>query len=256
MSTPQAVPRDLGQTAFARSNALARLAPAAAFGIVNVLTLDPVTPLLTLVIVVLALPVTGLSSHQLWRTTWPLLVAAATLAIVNTVADPTPGLGADDLVSGGVTAARLLAIALPGVIALATIDAVDLADALVQQLRVPPRFGYGALAALRLMPMLAEDWRAQALASRARGVAPSGLLGRVKSMAFRVLGLLVSSVRRATRLAVALDARGFDGALRATSRPSEWRTSDTWWTVGSFAAAALVVVLSIRWGAWDPLLIP
>ena len=42
---------------------------------------------------------------------------------------------------------RVLAIALPGVLALATTDPTDLADALVQQLHLPWRFAIGALAA-------------------------------------------------------------------------------------------------------------
>ena len=41
---------------------------------------------------------------------------------------------------------RLLALALPGVIAFATTDPTDLADGLIQHVRVPPRFAIGALA--------------------------------------------------------------------------------------------------------------
>ncbi|MEO8329549.1 MAG: energy-coupling factor transporter transmembrane component T, partial [Candidatus Nanopelagicales bacterium] len=219
MTSLTAHPRDVGTKPFTRANALARLAPALTFGLVNVVTLDPVTPALTLAVVLLALPATGLSASQLWRATWPLLVAAITLFVVNSFAFAAPGIGSADLTAGSVTAARLLAIALPGVVAFATIDPVDLTDALVQQLRVPPRFGYGALAALRLLPLLTQDWRSQTLAARARGVAPRGGISWVKALARRVLGLLVTAVRRATRLALALDARGFDGAQRATARP-------------------------------------
>jgi energy-coupling factor transport system permease protein len=250
VSTPTALPRDLGRTSFTRANPLARLAPATALGVANVITLDPVTPLLTLAVVAVALPATGLSPRQLTRSTWPLLVAAATLLAVNTLADPSPGIGWADVAVGTTTATRLLAVALPGLLAFATIDAVDLTDALVQQLHVPPRFGYGALAALRLMPMLAEDWRHQALAARARGISPRGPVARVRDVMRRVLGLLVTAIRRATRLALALDARGFDGATRATARPSAWTRSDTAWAVGGVGAAAAITVASIALGSW------
>ena len=45
----------------------------------------------------------------------------------------------------------------------------DLADALVQRWRVPARFAYGALAALRLLPLLSADWHMIGRARRARG---------------------------------------------------------------------------------------
>jgi len=254
VSTPFALPRELGTTAFTRSNPLARLAPAAALGVANVVTLDPVTPVLTLLVVAGTLPVLGLPPRQLARSTWPLFAAAATLLVVNTLANPAPGVGGEDLAVGATTAVRLLAVALPGLLAFATIDAVDLTDAAVQQLHVPPRFGYGALAALRLMPLLTEDWRHQALAARARGVTPRGPVARVRDVGRRVLGLLVTAIRRATRLAVALDARGFDGARRATARPSAWTGADTAWTAGGVAAAAAVTATSLVLGAWQPFL--
>ena len=254
MSAPTAFPRELGVTAFTRSNPLARLVPAAALGVVNVLTIDLVTPLLTLLLVVASVPLLGLSSPQLFRVTWPLGMATLTLFVVNTLAFGAEGIGAEDLYAGTATALRLLAVALPGVLALATIDQVDLTDALVQQLHVPPRFGYGSLAALRLLPLLTEDWNTQRLAARARGVSARGIIGRARALFQRVLLLLVSALRRATRLATALDARGFDAATRRTARPSVWTVTDTMWSVLGVLLAALVVAASVGWGSWDPLL--
>lgn len=253
MTVPTARPRELGTTPFTRANPLARLAPALALGAVNVATLDPVTPALTLVLVAATLPLAGLSPRQLARVSWPLLVAALTLLVVNTLAYPAPGVGEADLRAGAVTAVRLLAVALPGLVAFATVDAVDLADALVQQLHVPPRFSYGALAAMRLLPLLTEDWRCQTLAARARGVSARGPVQRATQAAHRVLGLLVTAVRRATRLAVALDARGFDRADRSTSRPSTWTGGDLGWLLAGTAAAVAVTVVSVALGGWQPL---
>ncbi|MFL6286874.1 MAG: energy-coupling factor transporter transmembrane component T family protein [Actinomycetes bacterium] len=254
MSLPTAFPRELGATPFTRANALARLAPAAALGLVNVLTLDPMTPVLTLALVMCVIPFTGLSWRDVVRVSWPLGLAAATLLVVNTLAYPASGIGLADVKAGAVTALRLLAIALPGVLAFATIDPVDLTDSLVQQLHVPARFGYGALAAMRLLPLLTEDWRSQALAARARGVSAHGVTPRVRRVFNRVLLLMVSALRRATRLAVALDARGFESASRATSRPSAWTPTDTAWTVGGVLTAVAVLVASWFTGSWDPLL--
>jgi energy-coupling factor transport system permease protein len=222
---------------------------------VNVLTLDLLTPVITLGVVVLALPVTGLSWRLALRVSWPLGVAALTLLVVNSVTYAAPGIGQPDLEAGVVTALRLLAIALPGVLVFSTIDSVDLTDALVQQLHVPARFGYGALAATRLLPLLVDDWRSQAVAARARGVAARGPAQWARYTARRVLLLLVSALRRATRLAVALDARGFADAHRSTSRPSPWTAADWGWVVGGVVVAAAVVGLSVVLGSFDVLLV-
>ena len=56
-------------------------------------------------------------------------------------------------------ALRLLAVALPGVLVFATTDPTDLADALIQNARAPPRFAIGALAAFRLVPLLVAEWQ-------------------------------------------------------------------------------------------------
>ena len=49
-------------------------------------------------------------------------------------------------------------------------DPIEMADALIQQARVSPRFAIGVLAALRLLPLLAQEWQTIGMARRARGV--------------------------------------------------------------------------------------
>lgn len=246
ITTASARPRELGLTAFTRCNPLARLFPALTLAVVNIATISAPVHVATLMVTVLCLPLLALKSRQLWRLTWPLFVATATLFVVNTLANPGPGIHQADLEAGAVTAVRLLAVALPGLVVFATIDAVDLVDALVQQLHVSARFGYGALAGLRLMPMLGEDWRLQSLAGRARGVSPRGPVQRVRFLFHRLVSLLVGAVRRGTRMALALDARGFDQAKRATARPSPWTGAD--WAcclIGATVAVGVFVVSSL-----------
>ena len=128
---------------------------------------------------------------------------------------------------------RLLAIALPGVLVLATTDPMDLADALVQRWHVPARFAYGALAALRLLPLLSADWQQVARARRARGLDPgrSPVAARA-AFAAQVLAVLVAAVRRGVRLATAMEARGFGatGVHRTIARPQPMLARD-WWLI-------------------------
>ena len=134
-------------------------------------------------------------------------------------------------------ALRVFAVALPGMIVFATTDPTDLADALVQNVRAPARFAIGALAAFRLVPLLGQEWQMLALARRARGIdAGRNPVARLRLFASTAFALLVGAIRRGTRLAVAMDARGFDsghpadrGAPAAISGPPTWPCSPVRW---------------------------
>ena len=146
------------------------------------------------------------------------------------------------------TMVRILAIGLPAVLLFVTIDPTDLADGLAQVLRLPARFVLGALAGLRLVGLFIDDWRALTLARRARGIADSGAVRRVLGQAF---ALFVLSIRRGTKLATAMEARGFGATgVRTWARPSRFRARD--WAVlavaiGVGAAAAGVAMMVGSW---------
>jgi energy-coupling factor transport system permease protein len=151
---------------------------------------------------------------------------------------------------------RLLAVALPGVLVFATTDPTDLADALVQNVKAPSRFAIGALAAVRLLPLLGEEWETLGLARRARGIdAGRNPLARVRLFASTAFALLVGAIRRGTRLATAMDARGFDsGVPRTYARRQRFGPADAALVLGTVLAAALVIAASVALGAFRPLL--
>ncbi|TML21008.1 MAG: energy-coupling factor transporter transmembrane protein EcfT, partial [Actinobacteria bacterium] len=148
----------------ARRNPVAKLAAALVPTLALLSTLDPLTPALFLAVELALVPLFGMSLPRLARRGWPLLVTAAGVASAQLL-----------FTTGGLAAAlgialRIPAVALPGIVVFATTDPTDLADALVQNVRLPARFAIGALAAFRLVPLLGEEWRVLALARRARGI--------------------------------------------------------------------------------------
>ncbi|RJK98040.1 energy-coupling factor transporter transmembrane component T family protein [Vallicoccus soli] len=250
----------------ARRGPLAKLGAALVVMAVLLVTVDPLTPAVLLAAELLALPFAGVPPRALLRRGWPLLIAALSLALANALlTDVGTGrvlldagplhLTADGLAVGLTAGLRVLAVALPGVVAFATIDPVDLADALAQQLRLPPRPVYGALAAWRLVLLLAEDRRSLARARRARGVDARGPVAAVRLGTGTLLGLLVAAVRRATRLATAMDARGFDSGLARTyARRQVLDRGDVALLAGATALALGATALSVAVGVWEPLL--
>jgi energy-coupling factor transport system permease protein len=151
-------------------------------------------------------------------------------------------------------ALRVLAVAVPGIVVFATTDPTDLADALVQNARLPARFAIGALAAFRLVPLLGQEWRLLTLARRARGVdAGRNPLAHLRLFASLTFALLVGAIRRGTRLATAMDARGFaSGAPRTFARRQRVRPADLALILGSVLVAVALPAATIALGVFRP----
>ncbi len=229
----------------AHANPVAKLAAAAILMAFLFLSTGPIIPAIVLVGVLASIPLTGLAPRDLLARTWPLLVAALSVGVLNVLLAP----GAQDerhLVTGLALGLRLLGIALSGVLALASTDPTDLADSLQQQARLSPRLAVGVLAAVRMLPILAVEWQILGMARRARGVSAGWSPLAAARLGFgMLLALLVGSVRRATRLATAMDARGFGTApCRTIARPQRLRLTD--W--GLIAGAVLLAIFAAAIG--------
>lgn len=251
----------------ARANPVAKLVAALVLLVALFASLDGVTAAVVLLGLIALLPVSGLSVGALLGRTWLVGLVAVAIALVNIVfaaqqLGPTAiaagplRIGSETLVSGGWLALRLLAIALASVLATASSDPTDTADALVQQARVSPRFAFGTLAALRLLPLLAREWQTIRMARRARGVEAGGSpLAAVRLFLGGMMALLVGAIRRASRMALAMEARGFAAMPgRTIARPQRMRPADWGWIAGAVVLAAAAVGISLLLGTWRGLL--
>lgn len=249
-----------------RVNPLAKLVAALLLMGVLFASLDGVTAGIVLTVLVALLPVSGVSPGALIGRSWLIGLAAVSVAFVNTVFSaqqlgPTllevgsVRIGTETAVNGLELGLRLVAIALAGLLATASTDPVDLADALMQHWRVSPRFALGALAALRLLPSFAVEWQTIGLARRARGIdAGRSPVAWLRLMGGRLLSLLVGGVRRATRMAVAMEARGLGSRpCRSAARPQPMRAADWAWIAGALLLAVGAVAVSMLIGTWRPL---
>lgn len=240
-------------------NPLAKIVAVLPLTICLLLTLDWVSAT-TAVLGELALFLgAGLRSRAVWLRTLPVWVggplAGASMVLYGAPSGTTYWhLGLAHVTSGSVaiglaTATRLVAIALPAVVLFATIDPTELADGLAQIARLPSRFVLGALAGLRLVGLLTADWRSLELARRARGV---GDTGRVRRLLGQAMALLVLAIRRGSKLATAMEARGLGGPTRRTwARPSFFGWAE-WVTIAlGIALAAIAVGAAVFSGHWN-----
>jgi energy-coupling factor transport system permease protein len=251
----------------ARANPIAKLGAALVLMAALFASLDAITALVILAGLAAALRASGIPARRLVRRAWPLAMAALVIGLFNVlfaaeqlgptvVAVGPVRIGAETAIAGGGLALRLLAVAVAGLLATATSDPTELADALIQQLRVSPRFAIGALAALRLVPLLAREWETIAIARRARGVdAGRNPVMALRLFAGQLLAILIAAVRRGSRLALAMEARGF-GALpsRTVARRMRMGPADWAWLAGAAVLAGGAIAASLALGTWRPLL--
>ncbi|MCZ7476977.1 energy-coupling factor transporter transmembrane component T family protein [Micromonospora sp. WMMC273] len=251
----------------ARRNPVAKLAAAVVFTLILVATLDPVAPAVAIAVELAVLPLFGVRYRVLARRAWPLLAGAVGILVtlVLFAADRSGRVlleAGPVLVTEGVLMTalglvlRMLAVALPGIVVFATTDPTDLADALIQNAKTPARFAIGALAAFRMVPLLEQEWRMISMARRARGVdAGRNPVAKLRLFASTAFTLLVGAIRRGTRLAVAMDARGFDaGTPRTVARPQRFTRADALLVAGAALLAAGALATSIALGTFRPLI--
>jgi energy-coupling factor transport system permease protein len=245
----------------ARANPVAKLAAASVIAFALLATVDPVTAGLALLLELAVVPWSGVSWRGLARRGWIVLLAAIPAGIVTALLGADSGttlldagilsISSGSLTAGVAVAVRILAIGLPGVVLMASTDPTDLADALAQNLRLPPRFVLSALAAMRLAGLLGEHWHALGMARRARGLGDEGLQGRLGTALGQVFALLVLAIRRATVLAVAMEARGFGVTQQRTwARSSRFARHDVLVIAGGVLIAAAATATGVRTGAW------
>ena len=251
---------DVRRSPLGRLNAVAKLTAALTIGIVLLLSIDPVSAGVSFALTCALLPFARLSFRDLWLRVWPIAASAFIAFVATALYGRESGsvyfewgllrISDGSLMLAGAIFLRVLAIAVPSVVLFATTDPTDLADALAQLVRLPARFVLGALAGLRLVGLLIDDWRELAMARRARGVADTG---RIRRFAGQTFALFVLAIRRGTKLATAMEARGFGTRTRRTwARPSTLRAGDALLVLIAVAVAAASVTASVATGAWTP----
>ena len=269
--SPEVAVQDPGQlipvvrsTALGRCNPLTKIAVALILMVGALLSIDLVSAGVVLLAALLALPATGLDLVAAAKRLWflpagALLAAWGTALLAEKTGDVVVDVGPVLFTTGSLSAAaaifvRALALAIPLIVLASTIDPRDLADALIQHLRLPEVVVVSVLAASRLLGLLVSEWQVLAMARRARGVAGGSLLRRTGSLFSGVFVLLVVSIRRATTLAMAMEGRAFGRPGRTWRRRSSFAVRDVVAVLLSLAVCAVAIGAAHALGVWNPII--
>lgn len=150
---------------------------------------------------------------------------------------------------GFATALRLGAITALALVGGLTTSGPDLVRASIQQLRVPYRVGYTALAAFRFVPRFGHELSVIRAAHRVRGHhGGRGPLARIARGWGYIVPLLAGAIRHAERVALAMDARAFGAHATRTERHLvPFRTRDVVFIVLLLAASAAIFIVLFPW---------
>ncbi len=221
---------------------------------------DPVTPAILLLVVLLAGRVLG--GLRLWsqlKPLWVFLLAGIAILVANILfnkenqtAEAIFYLGSVKITGPALWAAgtlwvRLLCFALLSLVFVKTTEPQRLILSLVHQLHLNYRVAYGTMVGYRMLPLFQTDYQTIRAAQRVRGAREAtGLLHLWSRTRRYTIPLLAGAVRKAGRIALAMDARAF-GALpertyreRMVVRRSDW----------VFLACAVLLVAVVVLACW------
>lgn len=241
-----------------RRNPAIKLAALLVVFLALTLVFDPYTPAAFLLIAfVTGWALGGISPRQILRVLLPFSVAVLGIFLANALFNRLNGaapalffLGPVKVTAPALTAAaslsfRVLAFAAFSLVFVKTTDASDLILSLVHQCRLHYRLAYGTLVGYRMLPLLQGEYETIRAAHRVRGVQERegrlAVWGRVRRYS---VPLLAGSVRKASRVALAMDARAFGAfAQRSYRRRMVVHASDWCFLAGVLAVSVAVIAL-------------
>ncbi|WP_018527050.1 energy-coupling factor transporter transmembrane component T family protein [Alkalispirochaeta alkalica] len=150
---------------------------------------------------------------------------------------------------------RSLGFGVYSLLFVATTNPTDFILSLVHQVRLPPRLAYSALAAYRYLPTLHSEITMIRNAHQVRGTREGSGPGGFFRKSYRfTIPLLVSGLRRAGRVADAMEARAFTGRNRSWYRQTRIGFRDLLYVVALASGVVLITLYShhrgtlIFWG--------
>jgi energy-coupling factor transport system permease protein len=148
---------------------------------------------------------------------------------------------------------RALNFALLGLLFALTTRPALLFYSLMQQWKLSPKYAYSFMAALRLIPIMLEEFQTLRHALKVRGIQKKKGIGRL----YRVLQaysipLLAQSIRRAQRIAVAMEARRFEsGSARTYYYKVSYSGYDAVYALYYLLGIAIVTYAGLHFPYWD-----
>jgi energy-coupling factor transport system permease protein len=186
---------------------------------------DPWTPLILLIMTIGVIVILGgVSFRFLLMILLPFSLFAFSFIWINIIFPSVPGetilfqigsipVALENVATGISLGLRSLLFASWSLLFVLTTEPTKLMLSLIQHCKLPPRFGYGMMAAYRFLPLFRQELNQIRTAHRIRGLGEArGLIARFQETKRFVIPLLAGAIRKAERVAIAMESKGFDGS--------------------------------------------
>lgn len=151
------------------------------------------------------------------------------------------------LLMGLLFAVRVWTISFASLTFVWTTDPKRFVIALIRVFRVPYRIAYGVFVALRFLPLMSNELKVIKEAHAVRGV--SQVSGRLEAYKRYTVPLLVSGIRKAETVALAMDSRAFGVYPHRTYLEDfEWSKSGIFLVLTVLVLEAMLIYLNLTWG--------
>lgn len=154
---------------------------------------------------------------------------------------------AEGLLNGAAFFMRALAFGVWSTLFVVSTEPAGFVRSLMHQLRVSPRIAYSALAAYRYLPNLHLELEQIRAAHRLRGMGESrGIHGKFQRAYRYTIPLLAGALRRAARVAAAMEARAFSGTSRSWYKRERLHPRDLLYVLCVLVAMLAIIASGIR----------
>lgn len=250
-----------GRSYLHRRNPTIKLLAVVLAALVLTFIFDPVTPAVIFVITLLTGRfLGGLSVRSQLKPLWIFVIAGMAILLANVLFNkqnavspallylgPVKITGAA-LWAAGALWTRLLSFVLLSLVFVKTTEPQHLILSLVHQLHLNYRVAYATLAGYRMLPAFQSDYQTIRAAHKVRGVGEAAGWLHVWSRTRRyAIPLLAGAVRKAGRVALAMDARAF-GALPGRTYRERMVVGRSDW---GFLIAVVAMVAAVVAGFWS-----
>lgn len=145
---------------------------------------------------------------------------------------------------------RALSMAVAGLLLGLTTRPVNLFYSLMQQGKLSPKYAYSFLAAIRLLPILVGEFQTLRYALKIRGMKKQGIFRNLYQTLNRyAIPLLAQSIRRAHRIAVAMEAKRF---VASSKRTYYYKIDFSYWDVLFVLYVAVIFFIAYLVGSLYP----
>ena len=143
-----------------------------------------------------------------------------------------------------VLALRSLSLIVISISYLLAADPMELVNALMQQLSLPPRIGFSIYVAWNTVPFLRQELRRIDYTHKIR---MKGKKRSIKQALPTAVALLVGAIRHAERASLSMTARGLEKSRERTFYTvNRWKIRDTAYLIASVCAIASITIVLIN----------